>query len=168
MSVLKLPFFTKGLITSHKTCWTWYKVLSSSPWIFPLGNRIIIWLCGPFQKRKLSRMPSVCSGLRRFPRQDQDLEIGVMGNSNPETIQASYLGWELDTQRNLSSLSKALSCIHVHPTHISHSRNIHRGTFLVVQWLRLHAPTAGGTGLTPGWGIKIAHAVQDSKKRGHL
>ena len=34
------------------------------------------------------------------------------------------------------------------------------GTSLVVQWLRLSAFTAGGTGSIPGWGTKIPHAVQ--------
>ena len=34
------------------------------------------------------------------------------------------------------------------------------GTSLVVQWLRLHAPTAGGAGLIPGQGTKIPHAAQ--------
>ena len=33
------------------------------------------------------------------------------------------------------------------------------GDFLVVQWLRLHASTAGGTGSIPGWGTKIPHAT---------
>ena len=29
----------------------------------------------------------------------------------------------------------------------------------MVQWLRLHASTAGAVGLTPGWGTKIPHAM---------
>ena len=33
------------------------------------------------------------------------------------------------------------------------------GTSLVVQWLRLHASSAGGAGSIPGWGTKIPHAV---------
>ena len=33
------------------------------------------------------------------------------------------------------------------------------GTFLVVQWLRLHASTAGGMGSIPGWGTKIPQAM---------
>ena len=28
------------------------------------------------------------------------------------------------------------------------------GTSLVVQWVRLHAPNAGGLGLIPGWGTR--------------
>ena len=39
-----------------------------------------------------------------------------------------------------------------------------RGTSLAVQWLRLRAPNAGGTGLTPGRGAKIPHAVGRSLK----
>ena len=34
-----------------------------------------------------------------------------------------------------------------------------RGTSLVAQWLRFHAPNAGGTGSIPGWGTKIPHNV---------
>ena len=33
------------------------------------------------------------------------------------------------------------------------------GTFSMVQWLRLHAFPARGTGLIPGQGTKILHAV---------
>ena len=33
------------------------------------------------------------------------------------------------------------------------------GTSLVVQWLGLHASTAGGQGSIPGWGTKIPHAL---------
>ena len=42
--------------------------------------------------------------------------------------------------------------------------NIEPGTFLVVQWLRLHAPTLGGVGSIPGQGTKILHAVQHGQK----
>ena len=41
------------------------------------------------------------------------------------------------------------------------------GTSLVIQWLRLHASSAGGASLIPGQGTKISHAVQppSSQKR---
>ena len=39
-------------------------------------------------------------------------------------------------------------------------KKINRGTSLVVQWLRLHASTAGGTRLIPGQKTKTLHAVQ--------
>ena len=38
-------------------------------------------------------------------------------------------------------------------------------TSLVVQWLRLQASTAEGTGLIPGRGSKILHAMQYGKKK---
>ena len=38
-------------------------------------------------------------------------------------------------------------------------------TSLVVQWLRLCASMAGGTGLIPGWGTKIPHAAWHSQKK---
>ena len=37
--------------------------------------------------------------------------------------------------------------------------------FQAVQWLRLHASTAGGTGSIPGWGTKIPQAVQCRQKK---
>ena len=40
-----------------------------------------------------------------------------------------------------------------------------QGTLLAVQWLRLHASTARGTGSTPGWGTKIQHASWYGKKK---
>ena len=39
------------------------------------------------------------------------------------------------------------------------------GTFLMVQWLELHAFTAVGTGLIPDQGTKIPHAIQQKKKK---
>ena len=36
---------------------------------------------------------------------------------------------------------------------------------LAVQWLRLRASCAGGTGLIPGQGTKIPHAMQQKKKK---
>ena len=38
------------------------------------------------------------------------------------------------------------------------------GTSLVVQWLRLCAPNAGGVGSIPGKGTKIPHATQHGQK----
>ena len=37
-------------------------------------------------------------------------------------------------------------------------------TSLVVQWLRLCTPNAGGTGLIPGQGTKVPHAAWCSQK----
>ena len=39
------------------------------------------------------------------------------------------------------------------------------GTCLVVQWLKVHAPNAGGTTSVPGWGTKILHAKWYSLKK---
>ena len=39
------------------------------------------------------------------------------------------------------------------------------GTFLLVQWLRLHAPNAGGTVLIPGGGTKIPPAARRGEKK---
>ena len=38
------------------------------------------------------------------------------------------------------------------------------GTSLVVQWLRLHAPSARGMGSIPGWGTKTLHATWHGQK----
>ena len=42
-------------------------------------------------------------------------------------------------------------------THIS--KRIHTETSLVVQWLKIHASTAGGVGSIPGQGTKIPQTV---------
>ena len=39
------------------------------------------------------------------------------------------------------------------------------GTSLVVQWLRLHIPHAGGTGSIPSRGTKIPHAKRRGRKK---
>ena len=38
------------------------------------------------------------------------------------------------------------------------------GTSLAVQWLRLHASSAGGCGSIPGRGTKIPHAARRGQK----
>ena len=38
------------------------------------------------------------------------------------------------------------------------------GTFLALQWLRLHTPNAGGTGSTPGGGIR-SHMPRGKMKK---
>ena len=42
--------------------------------------------------------------------------------------------------------------------------NVSNGTFLVVQWLRLHASNAGGAGSIPGRGAKSQHAARHGQK----
>ena len=39
------------------------------------------------------------------------------------------------------------------------------GVSLAVQWLRLHASNAGGTGSILGWGTELPHAVVQPKKK---
>ena len=41
----------------------------------------------------------------------------------------------------------------------------HLWTSLEGQWLRLHAPNAGGGGSIPGQGTKIPHATQQGQKK---
>lgn len=36
---------------------------------------------------------------------------------------------------------------------------LEKGDFLIVQWLRPHAPNAGGLGAVPGWGTR-SHMLQ--------
>ena len=45
-------------------------------------------------------------------------------------------------------------------------KNYDLGTSLVVQWLRLHIPNAGGPGSIPGQGTKTLHDV--TKKISHV
>ena len=46
-----------------------------------------------------------------------------------------------------------------------HLKKLFQGTSLAVQWLRLRTSTAGGTGLIPGRGTKIPHAVRCGQKK---
>ena len=49
-----------------------------------------------------------------------------------------------------------------------YQEDMRAGTSLAVQWLRLHASTAGGADSTPHWGTKTPHdAPRGPKKRGH-
>ena len=43
--------------------------------------------------------------------------------------------------------------------------NTYTGTSLAIQWLRLHASTAGGTGSIPGCGINNPQAMWYGKKK---
>ena len=54
----------------------------------------------------------------------------------------------------------------LHKLYLSKKYNLIKGkkwTSLAVPWLRFRAPSAGGAGSIPGWGIKIPHAVQCSQ-----
>ena len=42
-------------------------------------------------------------------------------------------------------------------------KNLDLRDFSAVQWLRLHAPDAGGAGSIPGWETKIPHAAWRSQ-----
>ena len=44
------------------------------------------------------------------------------------------------------------------------NKNKYEETSLAVQWLRLHASSARGMGLIPGWGTKTPHAMSCSQK----
>ena len=71
--------------------------------------------------------------------QDQRLRV----EPNPCLCPSNILGWEL-TESNLLKSNR---------------------TSLAVQWLRLHASTAGGMGSIPGWGTKIPHATWYGAKK---
>ena len=45
------------------------------------------------------------------------------------------------------------------------SRNRIRGTYFLIQWLRICASTTGGLGSFPGEGTKISYAVQCGSKK---
>ena len=43
------------------------------------------------------------------------------------------------------------------------SNKVNKGASLVVQWLQLRAPSTGDSGLIPGEGTEIPHALQHSQ-----
>ena len=53
-------------------------------------------------------------------------------------------------------------CWEVRQSSARNTKNI--GTFLAIQWLRIHASTAVGTGSIPAWRTKIQHAVWCGQK----
>ena len=70
-----------------------------------------------------------------------------------------------ETEVFLSILLISFSPLHFTvPASISSFKSL-RGTFLVVQWLRFQASTAGDAGLIPSWGTKIPHASHHSQLR---
>ena len=48
--------------------------------------------------------------------------------------------------------------------HFSYSQE-RRGISLVIQWLRLHLPVQGGSGLIPCWEAKISHSLGPKKPK---
>ena len=48
---------------------------------------------------------------------------------------------------------------------VSDIKNGTRETFLLVQWVRLHASTTESVDSTPDWGTKIAHASSAAERR---
>ena len=55
--------------------------------------------------------------------------------------------------------------IHIHTQRHPNTNDAALGTSLVVQWLRLHASTAGTPGSIPGQGTKISHTTQQDQKK---
>ena len=53
--------------------------------------------------------------------------------------------------------------MNVHNSIIHNSQKVETGTSLVVQWVRLHVPNAGGLGSIPGRGARsLMHAATKS------
>ena len=63
-----------------------------------------------------------------------------------DRIKSIFLNWTFKAFHNLPSA-------HLFNLIIQSFRNTH-GTSLVVQWLRFHAPNAGGLGSIPEWGTR--------------
>ena len=74
----------------------------------------------------------------------------------------SLISIKICTYLTLSHYVSSLS------TTLSLSQQLPFGTSLVVQWLRLHASTAGGTGSIPGLGTKTLHTAWYDKKKSFL
>ena len=75
------------------------------------------------------------------------------------------LGWEDPLEKEMAMQCRRPWRRKWQPTQIAKSRTgLSDFTSLVVQWLRICAPTAEGTGLIPGQGIKIPNAAQCSQK----
>ena len=79
-----------------------------------------------------------------------------------------FLGWGLTiavsvTESQTQSQRPGVPvCWEIRQSSARNTKNI--GTFLVIQWLKIHASTAVGTGSIPGWGTKIQHALWCGQK----
>ena len=70
-----------------------------------------------------------------------------------EQLTSSRVPWQFNGEITVFSTNGAET------VRYSYTEEWSWGNSLAVQWLRLHASTAGGTGSIPGRGIKISHAV---------
>ena len=74
----------------------------------------------------------------------------------------------IDVTQLLFYVASQQLCISSHPEcsiSMDISRFVILGTSLVVQWLRLHASSAGGVGSIPVWETKIPHATWHGQKK---
>ena len=99
-----------------------------------------------------------------------DLEIspscGCLWLQQADWLLAAVQCWRTPTwNKNINT--DDIKALHMWARPLSHhyiiSVNAFAGTSLVVQWLRLLTPNAGGTVSTPSQGTKISHAAQCSK-----
>ena len=71
-----------------------------------------------------------------------------------------------ERQINYTSVKKKKKMVRrVHAITGKKFKNPKVGTSLAVQYLRLHASSAGGTGSISGWGTKVIHAMWCSQKK---
>ena len=84
-------------------------------------------------------------------------QVGSLPLMAPGKPKMVHLLWEIVWQ-----LLKKLKRVTIWPRNSTHWHILKRiqGTSLAVQWLRLHASNARGTGLTLGWGTEILHALR--------
>ena len=92
--------------------------------------------------------------------------------SKPEGSRASWAGWGAGSP-SLGETGKRMvrgssGAVGGHPEGLGEpyldTFKFNLGTSLMVPWLRLHTPNAGGTGSIPGRGTKILHAAQHGLK----
>ena len=88
-------------------------------------------------------------------------EVAMLIRNNSLGTQRRYL----QTQRCARKIMLLKESVQAMRRHLRRKFKIRGGgTSLAVQWLRLHTSTAVGTGLIPGWGTKIPHAMRHGPK----
>ena len=87
------------------------------------------------------------------PTLSDPMDYSLPGSSVQKQLDSSQFNGSDDTDKFLERLKFP---------QLTQEAADHRGTTLVVQWLRLHTPDAGGPGFNPWSGNQIPHATAKS------
>ena len=124
---------------------------AASPWSLPNTSPVPGSLISP---RALGWLP------RRFLKECLRATVTSSKGHKDKSLELYWPGWwdELHQRQMLMEPARQMhpTCIHwlLCVISICHTKRLGPGTSVVVQWLRLHTPSAGDPGSIPGQGSK--------------